>query len=83
MKVLRKYLIEEANLIAQKLDYPVVIISEDDDPEDSLQYKYLIFESNKLSGKTSIDGIEKILGTYPEALKLYYDGIQFYTIIKN
>ena len=83
MKVLKKYSIEDSDLIAKKLDYPIVIISEDYKQKDSLLYQCLIYADTKQIKKISIDGIEKILGTYPEALKLYYDGTQFYAIMKN
>lgn len=83
MKALKKYSIEDADLIAQKLDYPVVIIAENDKEEGSLQYQCLIYTDSKRTKKISINSIEKILDASPEALKLYYDGIQFHAIVKN
>ena len=83
MEVLKKYSIEDADLIAQKLDYPVVIIAENDKEEGSLQYQCLIYTDSKRTKKISINSIEKILDASPEALKLYYDGVQFHAIVKN
>ena len=77
------YSIEDADLIAKKFDSPVVIIAENDKKEDSLQYQCSIYTNSKRTKTTSIDSIEKILDTYSEALKLYYDGVQFYAIVKN
>lgn len=83
MKALRKYSIEDIDLIAKKFNIPMVIISENNLENNLLQYQCFIYTINKQIKKVNIDGVEMILNLYPDTLKLYYNGIQFYKIVKN